>query len=417
MSQSTSWHPETFIQLTEYREVEEILRRGRDFVLDGTKFESDEFVHGTLIAMDGRDHLARRRGLMKMISPAQPWGPEGTLVDKVFEHAMSRVRNAAPVRDGFHHFDLVEFCRGIVWRVTAALVGLDGVDDDDRVTELVALATPILKVLAVEYLPEDQREPVVVAAREAAERIRSDLFLPSLERRQAALRRAGEAGTSAEDLPADLITSMLASGEHDVADMEPVFRELMQLVAASVNNPVSQLAWAIDDLEGWVQDHPLDSARLGEREFLNMAVKETMRLHRSSRPYLVRIAVDDAVLESTGRAIPKGSWVAGWLEAANHDRTVFGEDADSYNPYRKPLDPKVQPFGLAFGSGPHVCLGRPMLLWEQGDEHAQGMQTKILRLLLSEGVRRDPEGVREEAGEPGGRRYARYDVRVPVRGW
>ena len=92
---------------------------------------------------------------------------------------------------------------------------------------------------------------------------------------------------------------------------------------------------------------------------------------------------------------------------------VFGEDADTYNPFRRPVDDKVLPFGLAFGSGPHVCLGRPLLLWEQGAEEAQGIQTKLLRLLFAHGVRRDPRGVHDEVGERGGRRYDRYDVLLP----
>lgn len=413
MTQAASWHTETFIQLTDYREVEEVLRRGKDFVLSGTKAESDEFVHGTIIAIDGREHLARRRALMKMISPAQPWGPEGHLLDEVFQHNLDRIRATVPAVRGTRHFDLIEFCRRIIWRVTAAFVGIDGIDGDDQVSRFLELARPILDGLTVEYKPVDQREEVVRKSRAARDRIRTEMFLPSLNRRTALLKRFTEEGRSLDELPADLLTSMLRNASDAEPDVEPIFREAVALLAAAVNNPVSQAAWALDDLLPWLQAHPEHWARVGEREFLNRAVKETLRLHRSSRPHLVRIATRDAVLESSGRRIPAGSWVSSWLGAANRDNGVFGKDADTYDPYRTISGPKVQPFGVAFGAGPHVCLGRPMLLWEQGSEHSQGIQTKMLRLLLDNGVRKDPDGVQELTGEEGGRRYARYDVIMP----
>jgi cytochrome P450 len=189
---------------------------------------------------------------------------------------------------------------------------------------------------------------------------------------------------------------------------------MVALLAAAVNNPVSQMAWALDDVSQWLEAHPDDRAKVNEKEFLGRAVKETMRLHRSSRPHVVRIAVKDTVLETTGREITQGTWVSLWLQAANPDCTVFGPDAGQYNPYRVLLDPKVQPFGIGLGGGPHVCLGRPLLLWDQGDEDAQGLLVKLLRFLLTNDVRPDPEGVQSEGGPEGGRRHSRYDVVMPV---
>lgn len=402
------WHPETFIQLTDYREVAEVLRRGKDFVVSGTKAESDEFHRGTIVALDGREHLNRKRALMKMISPSQPWGPEGHLLDEVFQYNLQRVKTTVPAVDGVRRFDLIEFCRRITWRVTAAFVGIDGIDSDEQVSRFLELAMPVLQGLTIEYQPEDQRDEILRKARAARERFRAEMFLPSLQRRQALLRQG------AGELPADLLTSLLQNAGDEEPDTERIFREAVALLAASVNNPVYQIAWALDDLLPWLDAHPDDRSRIGEREFLNKAVKETLRLHRSSRPYIVRIAARDVVLESTGRHIPAGSWVANWLGAANRDSELFGDDPDHYNLDRTVSDKKAQPFGLAFGAGAHVCLGRPMLLWDQGDEQAQGMQTKLLRFLLQNGVRKDPDGVHDETGPQGGRRYARFDVIMPA---
>lgn len=413
-ARATSWDPSTFIELTAFREVDEVLRRGRDFLLNGTKFESDEFVHGTMVAIDGPDHMARRRQLLRMINPKQPWGAEGTLLEELLEVWRGRLLHALDAEGGMYHFDLIGFCRDVMWQFTARMVGLDEIDSEQKVREFVALASPVLHGLAAEYAPADTRDTVVAAAREASERIRTEIFLPSVERRRELLAEVAAGRLAADDLPADLIASLLASHDGDDVDLEPIFREMVELLAGSINNPVSQVAWGVDDLASWLPTHPEDSSRLGDKDFLNLAVKETLRLHRSSRPYLVRIAAKDVVLESTGREISEGSWVASWLGAANQDPTVFGEDADTYNPYRTIDDPKVAPFGVAFGGGPHVCLGRPMLVWDQGGEEAQGLQSKFLRWLFAHGVQPDPQGVHEVVGEQGGRRYERYDVMMPT---
>ncbi|WP_433502942.1 cytochrome P450 [Pseudonocardia halophobica] len=414
MTQSTAWDRDTFVHLSGYREVEEVFRRSRDFVIGGTKAGSDEFVHGTLVALDGREHMGRRRALMKMISSDQPWGAEGTLIDDVFARYLAEVVESVEPRDGRVHFDLIPVGRRIIWRLTAAFVGLDNIDDPAQVERFMGLVEPVLEGLTLEYQPEERHAEILVAARENRALIREEMFDPSLARRRALVEkvRAGEA--SADDLPGDLITSML--GQSDEPDIELIFREMVALLAAAVNNPVSQMAWALDDATPWLDAHPEYRDRITEKEFLGHMVKETMRLHRSSRPHVVRIAVKDTVLETTGREVPQGTWVSLWLQAANRDTTVFGEDANEFDPFRTPLDPSVQPFGIGLGGGAHVCLGRPLLLWDQGDEDAQGLLVKLLRFLLTAGVRPDPEGEQHEGGPEGGRRHDRYDVVMPAPG-
>ncbi|MCE0763540.1 cytochrome P450 [Pseudonocardia kujensis] len=412
MTQSTAWDRDTFVHLTGYREVEEVFRRSRDFVISGTKAGSDEFVHGTLVALDGREHMGRRRALMKMISSDQPWGAEGTLIDDIFARYLAEVVAAVEPRDGHVRFDLIPVGRRIIWRLTAAFVGLDNIDDPAQVERFMGLVEPVLEGLTLEYQPEERHEAILVAARKNRALIREEMFDPSLARRQVLVEKVRRGEAKAEDLPGDLITSMLS--QSDEPDLELIFREMIALLAAAVNNPVSQMAWALDDATPWLDEHPEYRAKVTDKEFLGRMVKETMRLHRSSRPHVVRIAVKDTVLESSGREVPQGTWVSLWLQAANRDTTIFGDDADEFDPFRQPLDPSVQPFGIGLGSGAHVCLGRPLLLWDQGDEDAQGLLVKLLRFLLTAGVRPDPDGEQHEGGPEGGRRHDRYDVVMPV---
>jgi cytochrome P450 len=413
MTQRTAWERDRFVDLTEFREVEEVLRRGRDFHRNGTNAGSDEFAHGTLIAMDGREHLNRRRALMKMISADQPWGAEGSLVDEVFQANIRLVLQTAQPRDGLVRFDLIDLASKLLWRVTAALVGLDDIDNPAQVARFSQLVRPVLEGFNVEYQPQKRHQEILTLARENRATIRADIFDPSLERRRRLIEAAKVDGDF-EKLPADLITSMLVSAGDEEPDADMIFREMITLLAGSVNNPVSQIACALDDLLPWLEAHPEYKSEIGSKEFLGHAVKETMRLHRTSRPHLVRIAAQDTVLESSGRVVPKGTWLACWIQTANHDTAVFGSDVNTYDPYRALSDPKVHPFGVGLGAGPHVCLGRPLLLWDQGDEHAQGMLVKVLRFLLALGVRPDPRGEQREGGPEGGRRFLRYDVVMPV---
>ncbi|MFF3573913.1 cytochrome P450 [Nocardia jiangxiensis] len=408
----TAWDRTTFVDITQFAEVEEILRRGREFVVGGTKAGSMEFVHGTLVATDGREHLARRRALMKMISAEQPWGAEGTLVDEIFEQYLQHVVETHEPRNGNVHFDLVSLGRRVVWRVTAAFVGLDGIDDPAQVERFQDLVKPVLEGLTLEYQPEARHQEILSSARYSRARIREEMFDPSLQRRRSLIEAARRSGNE-DDLPADLITSMLVHGG-DNPDIDVIFRELIALLAASVNNPVSQMAWALDDLTSWLGTHPEYRTESTTKGFLNRAVKETMRLHRSSRPHLVRIAAKDTVLETTGREIPEGTWLSLWVQTANRETAIFGDDADRYDPLRMPSDPKIHPFGVGLGAGPHVCLGRPLLLWDQGGEEAQGLLIKLLRFLLTHGVRPDPAGQQVEGGPVGGRRHSRYDVIMPA---
>jgi hypothetical protein len=70
---------------------------------------------------------------------------------------------------------------------------------------------------------------------------------------------------------------------------------------------------------------------------------------------------------------------------------------------------------MAFGGGAHMCLGRPILIWEHGDNDAQGLLTKMLRLQLAHGMGPDPAGLQQvEKTMEGGERYVRYDVVMPL---
>ena len=98
----------------------------------------------------------------------------------------------------------------------------------------------------------------------------------------------------------------------------------------------------------------------------------------------------DTVTLSSGRTIARGQQVGLLLQAANTDVRVFGDDADRFNPAR---DVGRRPqWGLAFGGGPHMCIGRPLVTGALagGDVTADGSMVTIARRLYELDMILDP---------------------------
>jgi cytochrome P450 len=85
-------------------------------------------------------------------------------------------------------------------------------------------------------------------------------------------------------------------------------------------------------------------------------VDELMRL-ATPIPFTARVTTEAAELD--GAALPAGSRVLLVLAAANRDPAVF-ERPGTFDPLRSP-NPQ-----LAFGAGPHLCLGAPLVRWAGG---------------------------------------------------
>jgi len=217
-----------------------------------------------------------------------------------------------------------------------------------------------------------------------------ELFGPSWRRREAlvARYRAGEIGLEA--LPVDLLTIVLLNPEHfgkwgpDIA-----MRETLLFNGAPTNTITSAVPHVVQELSDWFTRHPEDRPRTEEIDFLRKAIAEGLRLHPAS-PYLIRCAVRETRLQS-GRTVGEGEYVVLDLVKASLDPAVFGPEPTRFDPHRVPLA-RVRPMGLAFGDGPHTCIGLSMSIGEAGasDDAPLGLAVYILRELYRAGVRLDP---------------------------
>ncbi len=172
--------------------------------------------------------------------------------------------------------------------------------------------------------------------------------------------------------PRDDLVSRIVSAEVDgerLSDDEFQMFWLLLVVAGNetTRNALSGAVVALDehDLWPWLAAHP---------EHLSTAVDELLR-HVSPVQQFRRTALRDTVLGD--QEVRRGDKVVMWFGAANRDPAVFAE------PHRLDLVRDPNPH-LAFGTGPHFCLGAHLARLEL---------TEMLRHLLA----RFP---RIEVGEP-----------------
>jgi hypothetical protein len=107
-------------------------------------------------------------------------------------------------------------------------------------------------------------------------------------------------------------------------------------------------------------------------------------------PALLRIANKDVTL-SNGVKVRKDERVACLFAPANKDTSVFGSDADRFDPYREAGGSK--PWGLAFGGGEHACIGRSLVTGlsarTDADAGTDGTMVNIAAALYAAGIEID----------------------------
>src|SRR5262249_36876225 len=202
---------------------------------------------------------------------------------------------------------------------------------------------------------------------------------------RAALIEQVEAGALAEsDLPRDLLTlvAMHIDPVH-AADPAVGLRDAMVVFRGGSESPSQALTLAVPYLRLWVKEHPEDESRCADPDFVLAVMNETLRVGIGSS-MTIRQANADLVL-SSGKRIAAGQYILVRRHAVNRD-PIYGPDAGRFNPHRQVPD-GVYPYGVAFGSGPHMCFGVPIVL---GNEGIDGSLVYMLRRLYELGVRPDP---------------------------
>ena len=150
-----------------------------------------------------------------------------------------------------------------------------------------------------------------------------------------------------DHLEDDVVSAVIAAADAgEVMRPEQVVSYVHTLYLAGMHTTVNQTALSLHALMEYRDQWEL---LLAQPELLENAVEELLRFE-STAQYMRRIGTSDH--EIGGVTIPAGQEVVCWIASANRDEEYWGPTADALDLTRETARQHI-----AFGKGPHVCVG------------------------------------------------------------
>jgi cytochrome P450 len=343
-----------------------------------------DFLGASMMYVEGDSHRLRRKLLNPLVRAEALSGIREDIVLPEADRLLA-LRLAEPDADGKYRIDLVEFLEGVFIHFTAKLIGLIGMDSDERIALMVSFAGPLAAGTSSGYL--EDRDAVNERALEAKARYITEFFKPSLQWHKEQRRRI-EAGEIAEtDVPDSLLKLAAAGLAPEWKDEDKLVVESTLLFAASVGTSTQSIIHAIDLLQSWFVEHPDDLERRTDHTFLLNCLQEIIRMRAPFAPYQTRRSLEENTL-SDGTTVHPNQELHIEYVLANRDRKLFGEDANSFNPNRASPSDGTPRYGVGFGVGSHQCYGLRVVV---GNDGTGGAHVELLRKLMAVGVRPDPD--------------------------
>ncbi len=378
-------------KIEDYADILEILKSSSFAMVRGIEPPSSrELMKLTLATLDGQEHFRRRRVESNIFRNDALTYFEQHALRPIMRSVLGRMIADADA-DRVVRADLVPLMLELLHKVSAGVSGLDNVDTPERGAQLARITAQIGPGITVEWVREGADE-VLNTTRAAMAELQREFIAPSLGRRRALVADYEDGKIGLEELPRDVLTMLLLNWEKHWDDEVPL-REIALYLVGSVHSTSRLSSHILEDLWTWKakgNEIPADSG------FLGGAAAESLRMH-AALPALMRRATTEVVLPS-GQVVQPGEHVALEFGKANRDRGFFGEDADEYNPRRAAaLEPPAMPWGLSFGGGAHMCIGRRMVTGgdlvrahtDSNQRGTTGSLLTILTVLLSCGIQPD----------------------------
>jgi cytochrome P450 len=386
-------------QISDYDEIVEVMR-SRKFVQGSHLEVRKTIMKDVLITLDGKPHLQRRNVLNQILNDSAIADMRRLHLMPAVERCIAEVKALPADKDGVIATDLAGLVQRCVYRMAAAVAGIDGVDDIASADRLIAYIKSITAGFTVEWSKEP-KEKVVARAAADQQAFYKEFFASSQARRAAAVERFQKGECDKSELPLDALTLMLLhKGEAWPDDESLRLREVCLFLTGGSQTTANGFSLFVLLLEDWLERHPEDRPLvLGDPNFLRRAVFESLRVS-ATVPARLRTATEDVTLAS-GRQIKKGENVALLSIPANMaNEKMFGDDADQFNPHRK--GDGLAPWGLTFGTGGHMCPGRPLVTGGRtmkAETEIDGSMVSMARAFYGAGMRLDRRGVpKQEAG-------------------
>ncbi len=395
--------------LTSYADVEEAFK-SRAFAQAGGGRRHSAPVYGeTLLSLSGDAHFRRRRVEATLFRHEALIAYERDILRPALLQELARCApgdTAAPVARA----DVIPLVRRTLLRISVRIVGLDEASTPEALDRLDACVGRLSDAANVEWSTRDH-EDIIRVALPAKEAFVEAFFSPAWRRRVALVEAAELGDAPAATLPVDLLTRLLQHRrEFERWDEQIATNEAILFVVANAGSPSSASGHVLAELLAWLAAHPEDREQVQDPGFLRACAEEALRLHPPS-PYVIRRAVADTILGS-GRRIHEGEHVTLQLTAANRDPAVFGPDADRFRPHRTGTRAR---HGLAFGAGPHTCIGKFLTIGESGAaaDDPTGTLIYILREFFLAGICPDPDRSPRKRTDNTRDEYASYPILLP----
>lgn len=244
--------------------------------------------------------------------------------------------------------------QAIVDELLDSLPAHTGHGGDGEVVDLrphFAYPVPMRVICELFGVPEDQQP----ALRELVDNIfRSDLAPEDVGRNQVELYQAlaRVVDLRRSEPGSDLTSAMIAAREADpdALSEEELVGTLLLVLSAGHETTLSLIINAVRAL----LTHPeqLAIALAGDADTWAAVVEETLRWDAPIGNFPFRYPLED--IEIAGVTIPAGDAIMAPYSAVGRDTAQHGPDADRFDITRQ------QRKHLAFGQGPHFCLGAPL---------------------------------------------------------
>jgi hypothetical protein len=290
--------------------------------------------------------------------------------------------------------DLMELSYRLTMNLTADFAGIDRPQRSAEETERLRRQVMVFSEGATLVHSTRDKETVRHEVRAALTEFKTTFYEPSLTRRQLRLADFAAGKIAEEDVPRDVLTVLLKNDERVEMASDLMMREIAFYLQAGSHSTANATTHAFHDVISWCDSHPDDQHRVHtDPLFLQRCVHESLRLHPAS-PVAWRRSTCPMAL-ATGADSDTNDRVVIDLASANRDPSIFGPDAEAFNPHRT-LREGTPPWGLTFGIGVHTCLGRDLDggLQPRADTdpltHQYGIVPLLVRELLKRNARRDP---------------------------
>lgn len=317
----TTTYQDAAVVLTDPRFSRNLLYEGAPKMYDGYNLTE---APGSIMTLDPPEHTRLRRLLAGTFTPRQveAWRP------RVRAIVLELLDDLPPTFDFVH-----DFAFPLPVQVICDVMGVPGIDTASvREWTTAMLSTTSMPV---------ERKAAAAAAFYAY---------------------AGEIIAEHRDSPGDgLLASMiLARDEGDRLSEHELTRLTLGMFLAGHETTGSVLTKGMfrlldGDRSGW-------EALVATPELIPAAVEELLRLDGAGESPIIRVAKEDVELPS-GTVVPKGKGVIASFIGAAYDPEAFPD------PMTMKLDRQGQP-PLAFGRGPHYCLGANLARMELQETYA-----------------------------------------------